>query len=245
MKKVFGGLAGFNMEVTFRITKDCLFFSNMSIDNTSMVVVKLPQTIFQKYEFTEPMNIKVNASIIKKVLGNVGKEDNVHISFDETFSQIKITLSSSKFKKSYEVPLIAITDDDKFKTDEPVLVHELEVKCNNKEVMEMLDCLVFSGMSKGDNNSISIVGDEKSVSLKEDTQYGKTTLTLKDFDALGLKKKITVQVSYNLFKPLVAFQQSLLESSSYFLKKEYPIKVYGKSDEIESYFILAPRVENE
>jgi DNA polymerase III sliding clamp (beta) subunit (PCNA family) len=244
LKKVFSGLAGFNDEIIFRINQDCLFFSMMTRDNTSMIIVKLPASIFSKYEFLAQQDVKVNAVIMKKIIGNANKDDNVYISFDETYSQIKVTLSSAKFKKSYEVPLISLKEDDSFKTDVPELKHDIEVKCVNREVSQMIDALLFSAM-KGYGDSITISGDDKYLSFKEETQYGKTMLTLKDFDKEGIKKKVSVNVSYGLIKPLVTFQESLIESSSYCLRKDYPVRVYGKNDEIDVSFILAPRVENE
>jgi hypothetical protein len=258
LKKVFCGLAAFNEDLIFRINQDYIHFSLMTKDNTSFILVKISKQCFQKYDFNKIEDIKVSSSLIKQIFSKISKDDIVFISFGDYFesepqkkeveesrpSQIQITLSSTKYKKTYQIPIIEISPEDNFRTDEPSLEHELSVKCINKEIIEMLDSLIFTGM-KGYGDSITMSTEGNKIDFKEESKFGKSILTLKDFDKIGLKQRVSLKVSNNLLKPLINFQNSLCENSEYFFKKDYPLKVTSKNDDVETMFILAPRVENE
>jgi len=262
LKKVFCGLASFNEDIIFRIAENQLFFSIMSRDNTSLIVIKIPKTIFQKYDFKSEEDIKVSSQLIKQIFSKVVKDDVVYISLGEFFdlektenidtnnpimqkhSQMQITLSSTKYKKTYQIPLINITEEEQIKSKEPELKHDISVTTNNKELLEMLDSLIFTTI-KSYGDTITLTADGSKIDLKEETKYGKSILTLKDFDKQGLKQKVSVKLSYNLLKPLITFQGNLCETSIYNFKDSYPLKVSGKSEDIETYFILAPRVDQD
>lgn len=266
LKKVFCGLSTFNEDIIFRINKDHIYFGLMTDDNTSFIIVKIPSICFQKYEFKKIEDIKINGALIRQILSKVSKDDVIFISFGDYFdieksknidshkeetekqteklSQMQITLSSTKYKKTYQIPLIEINEDDGFKSNEPQLEHKIKVRCNNKDIKEMLDSLIFTGI-KGLGDSINLVTDGTKIDFKEDTKLGKSMLTLKDFDKSGLKQKISIKISYNLLKPLIIFQSSLSDNSDYYFKEQYPLKIHSKTDECEVITILAPRVENE
>jgi hypothetical protein len=234
----------------------------MSRDNTSLIVTKIPKTIFQKYDFKTEEDIKVSSYLISQILSKVSKDDVIYISFGDFFdiektdnidtdklspqkhSQMQITLSSTKYKKTYQIPLIDINEEEQLKSKEPELNHDISVTTNNKELLEMLDSLIFVN-AKSYGDTITLTADGSKIDLKEETKYGKSILTLKDFDKQGIKKKVSIKLSHNLLKPLILFQSSLCESSTYHFKDNYPLKVSGKSEEIENYFILAPRVDSE
>jgi hypothetical protein len=214
------------------------------MDQTNVTFVTIPKELFQKYEIDKPRDIKINGVYMKKIFSKVSKDDNIFLSFDDNYSQIKITLSSTKFKKSYEVSLLQITAEDSVKRELPQMEHDIQTKYKNADIKEMLDGMVFSG-EKGFGDTVQIIGDGERIEVKEETSYGKTILTLKDFDKVGIKKKETVKVGLALLKPLIELQARLCENGIYYIKTDYPIKVVSKNDDIETSFILAPRVTND
>src|SRR4030066_2067614 len=118
VKKVVSGLGTFNDEISCRINEDCLWFYVKTPDNTRLIILKLSKSVFQKYDFKSAQDFRFSGQIIKNALKNIGKDDTLYISFDEkeveekkVFSVIKITISGTKLKKSYEIPLISINVD--------------------------------------------------------------------------------------------------------------------------------------
>jgi hypothetical protein len=241
--KLFKICKDLNDECLLILNKEQIIFNIMTLDNTTYTVIKLFKSNFSKFEVTEEHTIKFSANYAHKIMKKSKKEDTLYISFNEDKSILKFTLTNQKRKLEYEVRLIELPTDEEeikeLKVKTPELEHKNSITTNNKELLDIIDSLVFQ------KQSVYIQSEEDKLLIKEeDKSLGNTKISLKDFTEEGYKEKTIVKFGLDLFRRLVEHSSLLAERSLYKLRTEYPLKIITFTPQLEMVSILAPRIEN-
>jgi len=246
LKEIFGIIKKLTTEPTIKITENYWLLDLWTADNTTNVNIKLFKNNFTKYDFEKEVCIKFNANIFYEVLSKSSKDDTIFISFNEDYSLIKITITNDKRKKSYELRLLEINPEDiKELGKERNMEFTCKVISNPKNILEMLDSLIFVKQKKG-NDSVTIKSTSETIEIiEEEISLGKSILTLKDFDYKGIKDTIRVRLSFGLLRPLLELSTKISEKSLFELKQDYPIRITSVTPECETICLLAPRVDTE
>jgi DNA polymerase III sliding clamp (beta) subunit (PCNA family) len=242
LKEIFTIIGTMTDECVLRLREDGIFFQMATRDGTTMVTLRFFKSNFNKYDFDKERVIKFNAHLSRDILKKCRKEDTVYISFDSEYANMKYTLTDEKRKKTYELRLLEPDQDELAEPKMPDLEHDVSVISNNKEVLEMLDSLIF--VAKG-NDSIYVEASEDSFLIKEQDTHGKSTMSLKDFTREGYKKKASTKFGLSLLKPLVTFSSKVADKSLYKVRTEYPLVISSITPDAELTCILAPRVDVE
>lgn len=235
-----------NIEPIFKIKQEYLLFDFWTLDKTTKVILKIFKNTFSVYDFKQEAYIKFNANLFNDIIRKAGKNDTLFISFDDSYSSMKITLTNPKIKKSYDLNMLEPSQEDIEPMDkEQKLEFSQKIITNPKNILELLDSLVFT-MTKSGEGSVMIIGSKDEIQIKEEEKsLGKSNFSLKDFDEKGFKESIKVKFSLSLLRPLFEFASIISDKTSCELKTNYPIKIMAISPKCELIGFLAPRVDTE
>lgn len=238
-KIIVNGVGSLHDETSMRIDEKGILFSVMSRDTTTLAIIRLHKSSFQRFDYEKVETLRFSNSIVSRIFKSCKKDDTLFISDYKEGSTISLTLSSMKTKRKYQIPLL--TQEEQFKDSMPPFKHDVIVEINNSSIQELINGLVFTK----DSDSILLLSNGKTIEFKEDTKTGKSVLTLKDFMSGEDLPKSEVGIGFGLLKPLIDLQSSITDKSTYHIKKDYPLMIVCKSEFIDSTVILAPRVMEE
>lgn len=241
LKNIFKVINTLDAEASLSFTEKGLLFNFTTRDTTTFVRLLYFKSNFNKYEMVRPFEFKFMTRYLHEIMKQASKDDIVYFSFDETISRIKITLTKKERKKTYDLALLE-TDAEKAKS--PNLEYQIKTTANNKELLELLESMIFIKVDKGSSDSIKVEASQDGIIIKEeDNTMGSSTFTLKDFTKDGIKEKASCKFSGELLKKIVTFSANFSDKSIYELRKDYPIRTTTITPQLELVCILAPRVE--
>ena len=244
IKNIFKVINTLDAEAVLTFNEQGMVFNFMTRDTTTMVKLTYFKTNFNKYELVKPFKFKFLTAYLNEIMKQASKDDTLFFSFDESFANMKITITKKERKKTYELALLEpdIKEDIKI----PQLSFTIKTSANNLELLDLLNSLIFIKLDKNSSDAIRLKASTDGIVIKEeDSERGKSTFTLKDFSKDGIKESVTCKFGGDLIKKIVTFSNSFSEKSIYEMSNNYPIKITTITPKLELICILAPRVDNE
>ena len=244
LKNIFKIINTLDAEASLTFSEKGLAFHFITRDATTFVDLVYFKSNFNKYEFTKAIPFKFKTQYLHEIMKQASKDDTVYFSFDEGVTKLKVTVTKKERKKAYELTLMELEARDTEKN--PSLEFTIKTTANNKELMDLLDSMIFITIDKHSSDSITVEASQDGVVIKEEgSKMGKSTFTLKDFTKEGIKDKIVCKFGGSLFKKIVHFSTLFSEKSIYEMRKDYPIKITTITPQLELVCVLAPRVDQE
>ncbi|OYT37540.1 proliferating cell nuclear antigen (pcna) [Candidatus Pacearchaeota archaeon ex4484_31] len=216
------------LEAKIKVSKEGLELTAMDPANVALVSLKIPSSVFSKFEVKETEELAVNLDDLKQVLRRVPATASLVIEKKENSLCLKIG------KRTFNIALISLESEEK---QIPKLSFSSEVELSSAYLAEAInDAAIVSDScsfianknsfiveARGSLNSARTEFDSNEAKIKSDTEskakYGIDYLT-KFMKASKIASNVKVSFS-----------------------TDYPAKFDFKDSDVEITFILAPRSE--
>lgn len=225
-------------EGIFKADKNGL--SLIAADRAMVAVVdlKLPATIFDKFEVDKEQSIAVNMTNFVSVLKRIGGNEKLELELKD--NKLEITMKNASTRK-FTVPLLDITQE------EIPPINQLDFKARVKVKSDVLK----SGIEDAEivSDSVVLEASKNGFNLRASGDISSTELTLDrgnnallDFNATALVK---ARYPLDYLKKIIKASK-LADDVNLRWSTDYPIRIdFTSVDKVSLSFILAPRVSEE
>ncbi len=227
-------------EVSFKLTKDGLYFSAMDPANVSMVTFRLLVTAFESYSLTEEKTIGIDMERLMQVMKQAGSSDALTLKLPQESSTLSIVLKGSGTRR-FNIPLIENPSEGR---KPPTINFEATVVLKSDSLSQAIsDAEVFS-------DSVLILADKKTFSVEASGENGKVVTELekgRDEALVEIEATAPAKARYAVdYLRKMVKGGKLSETAKIQFKTDFPIQLeYLVTDKIQLKYVLAPRIESE
>jgi len=237
LKSIFGGLSNLCPELKFVFEKNYIRASALNRANISASFVRILKFMFTEYDVDSNNEVMLNTHDVAMILKQAKDDDVVEFKSDENNAVLKITITTDKKKKEYEINTLSDiqvnsppTDDMelkfKYNFDRDNLINAI----NSTLIVDTKDNTVMFKAGKGTFNIFKQANNKKAnvcldfVQVKEEHKSKYNSTELLNMLALG-KEATYCSLKYSSDMPL--------------------IMSFETKDFFKIWFFLAPIVEND
>ena len=223
-------------EAQFKLTKNGIEMLASDRAVVAVVDLKIPSSLFKKYEIDKEETIGMNLQQFMDVLKRADKGDTVELSLVDKKFQIKIKSDSTR---RFVIPLLDLN------ADEMPPVDKLAFAANMKLTTEVLD----SGIEDAGLVADSVVFDVKpnSIIMRTEADNRIAELALDDSSKHLIKLDVdgSAKARYSLeYLKKIIKAKKIANNVTLAFSNDYPMKIsYQVPKGIKLDFILAPRVD--
>ena len=235
-KKSMDIISDLVLEGTFVFKPDYVELVALNLNNVVMVIFRLLNTNFEKYEVTEDKQISLSLEHLNSVLKSC--DDKAKLTLDiSNENKLKI-ISAGKNKKEFELSLIDFTDDNLQKV--PGLTFPTKVITSSSNFTTAINDLSFleEGVSfKVEDNKFAMEGKTNTMAGKIEFEENTDVSNKENKDKL-------CRYSMDYLKKFTKAEK-LVNNVELSFNNDYPLKIeYKLVDRLLLGFILAPRGED-
>ncbi len=237
LKKSIEIISDIVLEGTIVFKPDYMELVALNSNNVVMVIFRLLQTNFEKYEITSDVQISLSLEHLSSVLKSCDDRGRLTLNVDSDSNRLKI-ISEGNNKKEFELSLIDFQDGNLQKI--PDLEFPIKVISSSSAFTTAINDLGF--LEEGVTFSVS--KEKFSIEGRTNSMAGKIDFE-KDIDISykGEEANYKSRYSMDYLKKFIKADK-IVNTVEMSFKDEYPLKIeYKLIDRLLLGFILAPRGE--
>ena len=223
-------------EARFKVTSDAIELVAMDPANVAMVIFKLLSSCFTEYDVKKELNIAINLSNFKQILGRAKPEDILTLEMEE--NKLKIQMKSNT-TRTFSLPIIDLEEEEQ-------KVPELKFPVSIKTTASLLSGSIEDVDIVAE--SVTFLTEPKKLIILAEGDLSQAKIEVKDDEETKINStsdNIRSKYSIEYLKKMITASKLASEVTMQF-DKDYPLKLeYTVVDKLQLAFVLAPRVENE
>lgn len=224
-------------EANFKITKNAVELVAMDPANVAMVIFKLVSSSFVEYKLDQDVNISINLSNFKQILGRAKPNDTVSLELDENMLKVQLKGTSTR---TFSLPIIEFDEKEQRIPD---LSFPLTITTDTTVLTDAIEDVDVVA------ESVSMIAEKGKfiVSAEGDLSKANVEIPADDVTNITLESDDKVKAKYSIeYLKKIIKGGKLSNQVTVQFNKDYPLKVeYKAVDKVLMSFILAPRVDND
>ncbi len=212
----------------------------MDPSHVAMVNLELPPEVFQEYECTQPLTIRLSLDNLIKLLKRTKSEEIIELSYNEETKKVEIIIKNEIIKE-FKIPTLEPIEEE---TPTPKIVFKSKVKMTSTAFRDIIeDAHALS-------DSVSLEADEEKILVisESDLSSARFEVDKKSPAIIELTSEELSKASFNLtyLNDIIKAGAGASEVINFEFSKDMPLRLefpLPQSGTLTYY--LAPRIEAE